>query len=107
MKNKKVILKLNTKDKYKNLTLKEIFNMNSKRFFKNRECENQFITEIENKKPISFTEEERNKIIKNNLELIKKLQNYISDLKFRVDEFGKFNDILIEIEYLISKEVIH
>lgn len=45
MKEKEVIFKLVEKDKYKGMNFKEIFKMNSKRLFKNRECEKQFISE--------------------------------------------------------------
>lgn len=52
MKEKEVTLKLVEEDKYKNMSFKEVFLMNAKRFFKGRECEKTFIKEdeIKNKK---------------------------------------------------------
>lgn len=49
MEDKEITLKLVEEDKYKGMNFKQIFLMNSKRFFKNRECEKQFISETKNK----------------------------------------------------------
>lgn len=51
MEDKEVTFKLVNDDKYKDMTFKEVFAMNSKRFFANRECEKDFTKKAEIIKP--------------------------------------------------------